>query len=157
MISDSNRESRIMNRDASACYTGAHLTGGSAMQHVVGMSVVVLVAIGPLLATPVGAQVIKENVPGITNYARVESTVGCAGAITTQVVPEIKKMGYKSIINLRLASEPGANIEGEAAAAKSGGITFVHIPFSAASPDPAVVDAFLKAITTPGEEPAFIH
>jgi protein tyrosine phosphatase (PTP) superfamily phosphohydrolase (DUF442 family) len=123
---------------------------------IVVMSAVV-VAIGCLIATPAGAQVIKESVPGITNYARVESTVACAGAITMEVVPEIKQMGYKSIINLRLASEAGANIDTEAAAAKSAGITFVHIPFNAATPDPAVVDAFLKAITTPGVEPAFIH
>lgn len=123
---------------------------------IVVMSAVV-VAIGCLIATPAGAQVIKESVPGITNYARVESTVACAGAITMEVVPEIKQMGYKSIINLRLASEAGANIDTEAAAARSAGITFVHIPFNAATPDPAVVDAFLKAITTPGVEPAFIH
>jgi hypothetical protein len=117
----------------------------------------VLAAIGSLVATPAGAQVIKETVPGITNYARVESTVACAGAITAEVVPEIKRMGYKSIINLRLASEPGANIDVEAAAAKAAGITFVHIPFNAAAPDPAVADTFLKTITTPGIEPAFIH
>ena len=116
-----------------------------------------VVAIGCLIAPSAGAQVVKESVPGITNYARVESTVACAGAITMEVVPEIKRMGYKSIINLRLASEAGANIDTEAAAAKSAGITFIHIPFNAATPDPAVVDAFLKAITTPGVEPAFIH
>ncbi|SRR5712691_313444 len=124
---------------------------------IVVISAVVLVVIESLIATPAGAQVIKEPVPGITNYARVESTVACAGAITMEVVPEIKRMGYKSIINLRLASEPGANIDTEAAAAKSAGITFIHLPFNAATPDPAVVDAFLKAITTPGVEPAFIH
>ena len=123
---------------------------------IVAMSVVVLVAIGSGTA-PASAQVIKESVPGITNYARVESTVACAGAITKEVVPEIKEMGYKSIINLRLASEAGANIDTEAEAAKSVGITFVHIPYNAAMPDPSVVDAFLKAITTPGVEPAFIH
>ena len=117
----------------------------------------VLAACGSLAAAPAGAQVIKETVPGITNYARVESTVACAGAITKEIVPEIKKMGYRSIINLRLANEPGANIDIEAAAAKSAGITFIHIPFDAAVLDPAVADAFLKAITTPGVEPAFIH
>ena len=116
-----------------------------------------LVATGALVGTPVAAQVIKETVPGITNYARVESTVACAGAITTQVVPELKRMGYKSIINLRQASEPGANVEAEGAAAKAAGITYFHIPFNVAARDPAVVDAFLKAITTPGVEPAFIH
>lgn len=118
---------------------------------------VVLVAAGSFVATPVGAQVIKETVPGITNYARVESTVACAGAITTGAVPEIKRLGYKSIINLRLASEPGANIEEATAAAKTAGITYIHVPFSTTNPDPAAVDAFLKAIRTPGAEPAFIH
>ena len=108
-------------------------------------------------APPAGAQVIKETVPGITNYARVESTVACAGAITTGVVPEIKRMGYKSIVNLRLASEAGANVEEATAAAKEASITYFHIPFNTANPDPGAVDAFLKAITTPGAEPAFIH
>ena len=116
-----------------------------------------LVASEALVGTPVAAQVIKETVPGITNYARVESTVACAGAITTQVVPELKRMGYKSIINLRQASEPGANVEAEGAAANAAGIRYFHIPFNVAARDPAVVDAFLKAITTPGVEPAFIH
>jgi len=127
------------------------------MRSILAIPLIVLVAVGSLVATPVGAQVIKETVPGITNYARVESTVACAGAITTGAVPEIKRMGYKSIVNLRLANEPGANIEEAMAAAKSAGITYVHIPFSAANPDPAAVDAFLKAMRTPGVEPAFIH
>lgn len=127
------------------------------MRRIFAVPPIVLMAVGSLVATPVGAQVIKETVPGITNYARVESTVACAGAITTGAVPEIKRMGYKSIVNLRLASEPGANIEEATAAAKSAGITYIHIPFSTANPDPAAVDAFLKAITTPGVQPAFIH
>jgi uncharacterized protein (TIGR01244 family) len=110
-----------------------------------------------LLATSVGAQVVREEVPGIRNYARVESTVACAGAITVDAVPQIKKMGYSSIINLRLASEPGADVEAHTAAAKAAGIRYIHIPFSAAKPEPAAVDAFLKAITTPGVSPAFIH
>jgi protein tyrosine phosphatase (PTP) superfamily phosphohydrolase (DUF442 family) len=110
-----------------------------------------------LVASSAGAQVIREEVPGIRNYARVESTVACAGAITPAVIPKIKEMGYKSIINLRLASEPGADIEAHTAAAKSAGIQYFHIPFSVASPDPAAVDTFLKVITAPGGSPAFIH
>lgn len=127
------------------------------MRSILAVPTIVLVAAGSLVTTPVGAQVIKQTVPGITNYARVESTVACAGAITTGVVPEIKRMGYKSIINLRLASEAGANIEEATVAAKAADITYIHIPFSAANPDPGAVDAFLKAIRTPGVEPAFIH
>jgi protein tyrosine phosphatase (PTP) superfamily phosphohydrolase (DUF442 family) len=118
----------------------------------------VLAAIVVLAAMPVRAQqVTKETVPGITNFAKIESTVACAGAITTEAVPEIKKMGFHSIINLRLASETGANIDANIAAAKAADMPYFHIPFSVSSPDPAIVDQFLKAITTPGMEPAFIH
>jgi uncharacterized protein (TIGR01244 family) len=117
----------------------------------------VLLVTGLLASAPAGAQVIKEAMPGVTNYARVESTVACAGAITTEAIPELKKLGYRSIINLRLATEPGANIEEEAAAAKAAGVNFAHLPCSAAKPDPAVADQFLKVITGNGMQPAFIH
>jgi protein tyrosine phosphatase (PTP) superfamily phosphohydrolase (DUF442 family) len=72
-------------------------------------------------------------------------------------VPKIKELGYNSIVNLRLASEAGADVEAHTAAAKKAGIQYFHIPFSAAKPDPAAVDAFLKVMTSPGVSPAFIH
>ena len=102
-------------------------------------------------------QVTKETVPGVTNFARLETTVACAGAIKVEAVPEIKKLGFASIINLRQASEPGADIDAEAAAAKTAGIRFYHIPFNGQAPEPAVADKFLDAITANGSEPAFIH
>jgi protein tyrosine phosphatase (PTP) superfamily phosphohydrolase (DUF442 family) len=117
----------------------------------------VLAIAGGLIAARAHAQVVKQDVPGIRNFAKVESTVACAGAITPAAIPEIKKMGYASIINLRLASEEGADIEGNIAAAKAAAIPYYHIPFSGTAPDPAVVDTFLKTIKTPGVEPAFIH
>jgi len=111
-----------------------------------------------LLSTPVGAQQVnKEQLPGIRNLSRIESTVACAGAITPAAVAGIKEMGYGAIINLRLATEEGADIEGHTAAAQAAGIRYIHIPFSSTNPDPAAVDAFLKAIGSPGVEPAFIH
>jgi uncharacterized protein (TIGR01244 family) len=110
-----------------------------------------------LAATPAIAQVVRQEVEGIRNFAKVESTVACAGAITPAAIQEIRKMGYASIINLRLATEQGADIEVHTAAAKAAGIPYYHIPFSTAKPDPAVVDTFLKTITAPGVQPAFIH
>jgi len=113
-----------------------------------------------LTVIPVAAaqsQVKKQSVQGITNFAQVETTVACAGAVTPAAVAEIKNMGFKAIFNLRLATEQGADIEGETAAAKAAGINFVHLPLSGTSPDPAVVDNFLKAIAAPGNQPALIH
>ncbi len=111
-----------------------------------------------LASVSLGAQQVnKEQVEGIRNLSRIDSTVACAGAITPKAIAGIKEMGYGAIINLRLASEQGADIEGHTAAAKTAGIRYIHIPFSASTPEPAAVDAFLKAITSPGVEPAFIH
>jgi uncharacterized protein (TIGR01244 family) len=103
------------------------------------------------------SQVSKESVPGIVNFAKVETTVACAGATTPAALAEVKRMGYASVINLRQANEPGADIDAAAAAAKAAGINFIHIPFNAASPDPMLVDNFLKAITDKANQPAFIH
>ena len=103
------------------------------------------------------AQVKKSTVPGVTNFAQVETTVACAGAVTPTAVAGIKKMGFASIINLRLATEQGADIDAETAAAKEAGINFVHIPFNGGMPDPAVADRFIQVITTAGNQPAFIH
>jgi protein tyrosine phosphatase (PTP) superfamily phosphohydrolase (DUF442 family) len=110
-----------------------------------------------LVMTEANAQVVRQDVAGIRNFAKIESTVACAGAITPAAIQEIKKMGYASIINLRLATEQGADIEGHRAVAATAGIPYHHIPFSASAPDPAVVDTFLKTITAPGVQPAFIH
>src|SRR5687768_16536555 len=101
----------------------------------------VLVATG-LLAVSICAvpalaqQVTRESVPGITNLARLETTIACAGAIKADVaVPEIKKMGFVSIINLRESTEPGAEVEKEEAVAKAAGLRYVHVPFNGGSPD----------------------
>ena len=117
-----------------------------------------LIAAAWMAVAPARAQeVTTQTVDGITNFHRLETTVACAGATKAQAVPEIKKMGFASIINLRQASEPGADLEAEAAAAKAADIRYYNVPFNAAAPDPAAVDKFLDAITAKGTEPAFIH
>ena len=65
------------------------------MRSILTVPPIVVVAVGCLVATPVGAQVIKETVPGITNYAHVESTVACAGAITTGGGPRDQAVGLQ--------------------------------------------------------------
>ena len=108
-------------------------------------------------ATSASAQVTKVTLPGTQNFSRLETTVACSGATTPDAVPELKKMGFASIINLRVPTEPDANVEAEAAAAKAADIKYFNIPFNGQSPDPAVADKFLATITTKGNEPAYIH
>lgn len=99
----------------------------------------------------------KEDVPGVKNFARLETTVACGGVITPSAVAELKDRGFKSIFDLQLADEKGADVNGEAAAAQAAGITFVHVPFTPAKPDDASVDTFVREISKPANEPAFIH
>src|SRR5215470_2807668 len=114
-----------------------------------------IVCAGAIVAAQ--AQVTKESVPGIVNFAKVETTVACAGATTPAALAEVKRMGYASVINLRQANEPGAEIEASAAAAKAAGLNYIHIPFNTASPDASAVDVFLKAVMDKANQPAFIH
>ena len=116
-----------------------------------------LVLAALLTATAASAQVTKESVAGITNFSRVDTTIACAGATTPAAVAEVKRLGYASIINLRQPSEVGADLEAEAVAAKVANITYIHLPLNSASPDPALVDRFLAAVTAPANQPVFVH
>lgn len=116
------------------------------------------IAIALIAATAVQArQVTTETVPGVTNFARVETTVACAGSTRPEALAGIKRMGFASVVNLRMATETGADIEAGAAAAKAAGIRYVHLPFDSAAPDRAVVDRFLQVVSDPANQPAFIH
>jgi uncharacterized protein (TIGR01244 family) len=138
----------LLARDYMRAVQGGSIMRSSALLAGVVCSVAVLAA---------QSQVTKESVPGIVNFSKVETTVACAGATTPAALADVKRLGYASVINLRQASEPGADIEAAAAAAKAAGLNFIHLPFNAASPDPMLVDRFLTAITDKGNQPAFIH
>jgi uncharacterized protein (TIGR01244 family) len=130
--------------------------GGFTMPHA--FRAVAAAAAITIAATTVAAQqVTKDQVPGIRNLSRLETTVACAGATEVDAIPNVKKMGFVAIINLRQASEPGANVPESQAAAKAAGLNYVHIPFDASKPDPAVADRFLEAIRQPANQPAYIH
>lgn len=113
--------------------------------------------IGLALAPLSAQQPTKGNVPGTTYFSRVETTIACGGATTNEAFPELKKMGFKSVINLRQASEKGVDIPGSEAAAKAAGLSYIHIPFDGAKPDPAVADKFVAEITKPANNPAYVH
>jgi uncharacterized protein (TIGR01244 family) len=110
-----------------------------------------------LLASGVSAQVTKKDVPGVRNYSRVDATIGCGGATEAAAMPALKREGFVSVINLRLTSEPGANVGASRTAAEAAGLKYIHLPFDTAAPDPAVVDRFLKAVTDKSNQPAYIH
>lgn len=111
-----------------------------------------------LLGTAVSAQqVTKKQIPGISTFAQIESTIACGGATTPEAIREIRKMGFKSVINVRLASEPGAMVEEEGVVARAAGLIYIHLPFDAQAPDPHLIDNFIAAVTAPNHTPAYVH
>ena len=121
------------------------------------MKAVMAAVIGLATVALAAQEVTKPEIAGVRNLSRLETTVACAGATGPEAMPAIKKMGFVSIINLRAATENGANVEAEEAAAKAAGLRYFNIPFISATPERAAADKFIQAITTKGVEPAFIH
>jgi len=110
-----------------------------------------------LLTGAMTAQVTKKDVAGIRNYSRVDATVGCGGQTDAAAMSTLKGEGYVSVINLRLATEPGAEVDAGRTAAQAAGLKYIHLPFNAAQPDPTVVDKFLATVADKANQPVFIH
>ena len=92
------------------------------------------------------AQVTKKDIAGISTFAQVESTIACGGTTTPDAIREIKRMGFKTVVNLRLASEQGALVDEEGAIVRSLGMNYVHLPFNIQTPDPKLVENFIAAV-----------
>ncbi len=95
--------------------------------------------------------------PGTSYYTRVDATVACGGATGVQAMPALKAEGFKTIVNLRQASEEGADIEESRKAAERAGLKYVHIPVNAADLDVRTVDTFLETLRDPSNTPVYIH
>ncbi len=100
----------------------------------------------------------KEAIPGVQSYTRVEANIACGGTIAPEAFPELKRRGFKAVINLRQPTERNANVEGEGEAVRAAGLTYINLPFYPGTPDAATwVEPFLKAVADPSNLPVYIH
>ena len=113
--------------------------------------------LGLICAAAIAADVQKRELAGIHNYSRVDATIGCGGATPVQAMPALKSEGFASVINLRLANEPGVDVPGSKQAAERAGLKYIHIPINSANPDPAQIEKFLQTVSDKANQPAFIH
>jgi uncharacterized protein (TIGR01244 family) len=120
--------------------------------------ILVSLALSWLAIAVVHAQgVQKEQIAGISTFARLDTTIACGGATSVEAIPELKKMGYKAVVNVRRASEEGADVDAEGLAVRAAGMKYVHLPFDPESPDPNLIDNFIAAVTAPENQPVYIH
>ena len=99
----------------------------------------------------------KQERAGIVNFTKVDAVVACGGATETTALEGLARDGFKSVINLRLATEQNANIELNAARAKELGLKYIHIPFNTQQADHKVIDQFLAAVADKSNQPAYVH
>lgn len=123
------------------------------MKRTLAIGGAVIVALG--VAAALRAK--QDGPAGITNYTRVESTVACGGATPVEAFPALKQEGFKAVINLRQATEKGADIERSKDAAEAAGLRYIHIPMNGADPQAATIDRFLEAVQDPANSPVYIH
>ena len=69
----------------------------------------------------------------------------------------LKKEGFVSVINLRLATEKGVDIDASRAAAQAAGLKYIHLPFDVANPDPQLFHNLKAAFDDKANQPAYIH
>ena len=142
---------------AHLAYDGVFTEGDLTMRSRFSVAAAALAAVC-LWAIPVGAQkVTKETVPGVTNFARLETTVACAGATSRRRSPRSRRWGSRrsSTCGSRPSRAPTSTRKPRPP--KPRAFAYYSIPFNGQTPDPAAADRFLEAITTKGSEPAFIH
>ena len=119
--------------------------------HIAAAAGLALLVVAPSLAQQ------KEARAGITNFSRVDAVVACGGATETSALAGLKQDGFVSVINLRVASEPGANVDASRAEAERAGLKYHHLPFSPSAPDAKVVEQFLATVADKSNQPVYIH
>lgn len=106
----------------------------------------------------------KFDAPGIANFTRFEGPAGFAGssvafggATEDSAMPWLKSEGFGAVVNLRLASEEGVDIDGSRIAAEAAGLNYIHMPFNPANLDETFVANFLATAGDQANQPVYIH
>src|SRR5258705_9373029 len=85
-------------------------------------------------------QVTKKDIPGISTFAQVETTIACGGATKPEAIRQNANKGFKSVIKPRLGREQGAPVEGGGAGGEGGGAGGGALSLSPPKTPPPPVD-----------------
>ncbi|MFH1260278.1 MAG: dual specificity protein phosphatase family protein [Elusimicrobiota bacterium] len=91
-----------------------------------------------------------SNLEGLENFAKVSETLYRGAQPTALGFAELKKMGVKTVVNLRGFHSDKKLLRGL-------GFKYVHISFKPWHPEDEDIIKFLKVVTNPDNCPIFIH
>ncbi len=92
--------------------------------------------------------------PGIANYYRVRPDVATAGQPSDEALADIRKAGFKTIVNLR-TEEEGSLLEKPKVEAL--GLEYRNIPIGSDGISKEQVALFEKILGDPASRPVFVH
>ncbi|MBI4833629.1 MAG: tyrosine-protein phosphatase [Planctomycetes bacterium] len=92
----------------------------------------------------------QNDIAGLSNFAKLSDNVWRGAQPEEEGFIQLKKMGVKTVINLRNFHSDKDDIAGL-------GLQYVEIPLNAGDTDEANVVKFLKAVTNSDNLPVFFH
>lgn len=98
----------------------------------------------PIFATP------RNDLPGLKNFAKVSDILYRGEQPTPEGMHELKKMGVKTVVNLRSFNSDKSELKGT-------GLQYFHIWCKAWHPEDEDVVKFLQIMRDPNNHPVFIH
>jgi protein tyrosine phosphatase (PTP) superfamily phosphohydrolase (DUF442 family) len=90
------------------------------------------------------------ELPGLPNLHEVSDDLYRGAQPSAEGVRQLKKLGVKTVVNLRLFHSDRGKIRGT-------GFSYQHIPVTAWHPEDKEVVRFLRIVTDPNCTPVFVH
>ncbi|MFA5794321.1 MAG: protein-tyrosine phosphatase family protein [Candidatus Brocadiia bacterium] len=91
-----------------------------------------------------------NSIPGLENFAKITDNIYRGAQPTAEGFAALKKMGVKTVINLR-------DRHSDAELLKGLGLKCIDIPSMASDIQETNIYTFIKAVTNPANQPVFIH
>jgi len=92
----------------------------------------------------------RNDIPGLKNFAKVSDVLYRGEQPSKEGFAELKKMGVKTIVNLRSFNSDRGELKGL-------GLQYAHIYCKAWNPEDEDVVKFLKIIQNKDNHPVFVH
>jgi len=108
-------------------------------------------------ALPAHAAEIPATMPAseIPAYVRVSPGLATAAQPAPETLARLKELGFRTVLNIRAADEPGVREEAEVVRAQ--GLGYHLIPVTPASFSAEQVDAIAKILDDPSAAPVLFH
>lgn len=87
---------------------------------------------------------------GLPNFYKVSDTLYRGAQPRKQGFEELKKLGIKTVVNLRESSRERISVE-------EAGLKYYHIPMSALFPKKKKFARFFEIVSNPSNHPVFVH